>query len=174
MVRLTDLEVYNSIFNIHTTNNKFDLYTNTFDEFSFEELKDELEEILKTPNITDDNLEDKITAERVIKSHWELRSENSRTDGYILLKMGYARSAFRDFESYLRMLIGLDEDDIQLILKQNNEKFVTYELHYGNYTFEDNQKAVYPLGDHERTLQIEYDDLNKNFFYLVLVVHLER
>ena len=75
--------------------------------------------------------------------------------------MGYARSPFRDFESYLRIIVGLDEDDIQLILKQYNEKFVTYELEPGNYTIEDLQKAVYPLGDHEDTLQIEYDDLNK-------------
>ena len=66
----------------------------------------------------------------------------------------YARSLFRDFERYLRIVIGLDEDDIQLILKQYNEKFVTYELEPGNYTIEDLQKAVYPLGHHERSLQI--------------------
>ena len=75
--------------------------------------------------------------------------------------MGYARSPIRDFESYLRIVVGLDEDDIQLILKQYNEKFVTYELEPGKYTIEDLQKSVYPLGDHEGTLQIEYDDLNK-------------
>ena len=48
-----------------------------------------------------------------------------------------------------------------MILKQYNEKFVSYELDPGNYTIEDIQKAVYSLGDHEGTLQIEYDDLNK-------------
>ena len=68
--------------------------------------------------------------------------------------MGYARSPFRDFESYLRIVIGLEEDIIQLILKQD-EKLVTYELDPGNYTIEELQKAVYPLGDHEETLQIE-------------------
>ena len=31
--------------------------------------------------------------------------------------MGYAWFLFRDFESYLRIAVGLDEDDIQLILK---------------------------------------------------------
>ena len=75
--------------------------------------------------------------------------------------MGYARSPFRDFVSYLRIFVGLEEDNIRLILKQYNEKFFTYELDPGNYTIEDLQKAVYPLGDHENTLQIEYDDLNK-------------
>ena len=75
--------------------------------------------------------------------------------------MGYARSPFRVFESYLRVAVGLEEDNIQLILKQYNEKFITYELDPGNYTIEDLKKAVYPFGDHEGTLQIEYDDLNK-------------
>ena len=46
MIGLTSLEVYNSIFHINTTNNKFQLFTDTFDEFSFEELKDELQEML--------------------------------------------------------------------------------------------------------------------------------
>ena len=46
--------------------------------------------------------------------------------------MGYARSPFRDFESYLRIVFGLEEDNIRLILKQYNEKFVTYELELGN------------------------------------------
>ena len=47
-------------------------------------------------------------------------------DGYVLLLMGYARSPFRDFESYLTIIVGLDEDDIQLILKQYNSNFLTY------------------------------------------------
>ena len=98
---------------------------------------------------------------RNIKAYWELGSEKSSTDGYILLLLGYARSLFRDFESYLRIVIGLDEDDIQLILKQYNASFVTYELDPGNYTIEDLQKAVYLLGDQKGTLQIEYDDINK-------------
>ena len=75
--------------------------------------------------------------------------------------MGYARSPFRDFESYLRFVVGLDEDDIQLILKQYNANFVTFDLDPGNYTIEDIQKSVYPLGDNEGTLQIEYDALSK-------------
>ena len=34
----------------------------------------------------------------------------------MLLLLGYARSEFRDFESYLRIVVGLDEGDIQLLL----------------------------------------------------------
>ena len=161
MLGLIDLEVYNSIFNITKENNKFELYTDTFDEYSFEELRDEVEEILNIPEITDNHLEDETLAPRIAETYRKLRNSKTSHDGYIILLMGYARSPFRDFESYLRIIVGLEEDNIQLILKQYNEKIITYELDPGNYTIEDLKKAVYPLGDHEGTLQIEYDDLNK-------------
>ena len=161
MLGLIDLEVYNSIFNINKENNKFDLYTDTFDEFSFLELKDELEEILNIPIITNSHLEDETLVPRIIETYLKLRSDKSSHDGYIILLMGYARSPFRDFESYLRIVIGLEEDNNQLILKQYNENFVTSELDPGNYTIEDLQEAVYPFGDHEGTSQNKYDDLNK-------------
>ena len=161
MLGLIDLEVYNSIFNITEENNKFELYADTFDEFSFEEIKDEVGEILNIPEITDDHLEDDILAPRIAETYWKLRSYKSIHDGYIILLMGYARFPFRYFESYLRIVVGLEQDNIRLILKQYNEKFITYELDPGNYTIEDLKKAVYPLGDHEGTLQIKYDDLNK-------------
>ena len=167
MLGLIDLEVYNSIFNKTKENNKFELYTDTFDKFSFKELEDELEKILYIPNITDDQLKDKITTERIIKAYWDLRIEKSSADGYIILLVGYARSPFRDFESYLRIVVGLDEDDIRLILKQKNGHFVSYELDPNNYAIKDLQKAVYPLGDHKGTLQIEYDDLNKKIKLVV-------
>ena len=32
--------------------------------------------------------------------------------------MGYAKSPFRDFEKYLSFVVRLDEDDVQLTLKQ--------------------------------------------------------
>ena len=98
---------------------------------------------------------------RFIQSYWKLRSEKSNTDGYIILLMRYARSArspFRDFESYLRIVVGLNEDDIDLILKQCNEKVITYELSPDIYTIENISKVVYTMGDHEGTLQSEYDD----------------
>ena len=97
MIGLTDLEVYKSIFTINTTNNEFELYTDTFDEFSFEELKVDVEEIRDVPNTIDDFLEHESIGPRIIKTYWDLRSEKSSTDGYIILLMGYARSPSRDF-----------------------------------------------------------------------------
>ena len=161
MIRLVNLEVYNSIFNITKENNKFELYTDTFDEFSYSELEDEVGELPGIPNITDAHLEDETIAPRIIQAYRKLRSDKLSHDGYIILLKGYARSPFRDFESYLRIVIGLEEDNIRLILKQYNEKFVTFELELGNYSIENNQTAVHSLGDHEGTLKIEHDDLNK-------------
>ena len=75
--------------------------------------------------------------------------------------MGFARSPFRDFESYLRIVVGLDEDDIRLILKQYNEIFIIYELSPGIHTIKDVAEIVHKLGDHEGTPKIEYYDDTK-------------
>ena len=100
MLGLIDLEVYNSIFNKTKENNKFELYTDTFDELSFEELKDELEEILNVPNITDDHLEDETITRLINITYQKLRSDKLSREGFSVLIMRYARSPFRDFESY--------------------------------------------------------------------------
>ena len=47
--------------------------------------------------------------------------------------MGYARSPFRDFESYLRIIVDLDEIKFELILKQIISYFITYEVPPGIY-----------------------------------------
>ena len=77
-----------------------------------------------------------------------------------MILMGYARSPFRDFESYLRMVVGLDEDDIQLVLKQYNSNFVVYGLFPGIYAIKDNAEVVYTMEDHEGTLGNEYEDIS--------------
>ena len=58
------------------------------------------------------------------------------------------------------MVFGLDENDIQLILKQYNSHFISYELSPGIYTTKDISEVVYTMGDHEGTLRIEYDDIS--------------
>ena len=68
MLGLTELEVYNSIFNITKENNKFELYTDTFDEFSFTELKDELKEILNISDITPYHLQHETVGPRIIQA----------------------------------------------------------------------------------------------------------
>ena len=107
MMGLIGLEVYYFVSNITAQNNKFELYTDTFDEFSFEEIKDELGEILYTSEITSLALQHEITIPRNIQAHIELRLEESNSDGHIIFLMGYARSAFRDSECYLRIVVSI-------------------------------------------------------------------
>ena len=76
--------------------------------------------------------------------------------------MGHARSPFPDFETYLRSVVGLDEDDIQIISKQYNSHFVTFEIPPGFNSIKDISEAVYTMGDHEGIIQIEYDDISSN------------
>ena len=52
MIRLISLEVYNSIFTITEENNNFELYTDTYDNFSFTEVEDEVEVILKSGDVS--------------------------------------------------------------------------------------------------------------------------
>ena len=118
MLGLTDLEVYNSIFNITEENNKFELYRDTSDKFGLLELKDEHEEILDISHITSEHLDDEVLGPRIIDEFIKLSNEKKNTDGYMILLLGYSRSLFRYFESYLRIVVGLPEEDIQLILKE--------------------------------------------------------
>ena len=74
MIGLTNLEKYNCIFNIKEQNDKFELYTDNFDEFSFDELKDEVEEILKNPDITPFHLQHQKIGPTVIQAYTKLRS----------------------------------------------------------------------------------------------------
>ena len=54
--------------------------------------------------------------------------EKSQTDGYYLIFSDYVYSSFRDFESYFRIVVRLDEDVIQLILKEKFQN-LSYEKH---------------------------------------------
>ena len=160
MIGLTSPEVYISIFSITEEINKFELYTGTFDKFLFEEIKDEIEEIICISDFTPSQLQHGIKRPRIIQTNKKLRSGKSSADGYTLSLMGYARSLFRDLESYLRIVVGLGEEDIQLTLKQYISNFVTYEITPCIYSIKDSSEAVYNMGDHEGTLKIEHDDIS--------------
>ena len=149
------MKLLNSIFSITEENIKVELFADNFDEFSFGELKDELEEMLSISDVTPYTVQHEKTGPRNFEAYRKLGLEKSSTVGYIFLLMGFSRAPFRDFESYLMIVIVLDEDEIQLILKQCFSNFVTYELSQGIYLVKDIVEAVYTVCDHEGTLQIE-------------------
>ena len=160
MLGLVDLEVYNSICNITEENNKFEIYRDTPTKFQFLDLKDELEEILGIPQITLEHLLDDETASRIIDEYHKLSHEKKNSDGYTILILNYSRSQIRDFEIYLRVRVGLDEEDIQLILKEYNSHFITYELSPGIYIIQDISDAVHTFSDHSEIIEIEYNDIS--------------
>ena len=77
-----------------------------------------------------------------------------------MLILGFAEFPFRDFESYLRKVVGLDEDDTHIILKQYNSKILLYEISPGIYSSKDNSEVVYTLGDQKKTLGFENEDIS--------------
>ena len=123
VIGLVNIEVYKSIFNINTTNNNSIIIQISFEDFSFEELKDELDEIPNISDITPYRLRHEKIGPRIIEAYRKLGLEKSNTDGYIILLMGETRSLFGDFESCFRIKVGLDGDDVQLILKTVYFKF---------------------------------------------------
>ena len=89
----------------------------------------------------------------LIKAYKKLSSEKGQIDGCFLLLMGYARSSFRDVESFLRIVLGLEENVIELILKPYTSDFIIYELPPIIYSIKDISEVVYTMGNHEGTLQ---------------------
>ena len=159
MIGLTDLEVCNSIFKITEKNNKFELYRDSSNKFGFLELKDELEEIFNISHISQEPLLDDEIGPRIIDEFHKLSHEKQNSDGCMILLLGYSRSLFRDFESFLGIVIGLDEEDIQLFSKQYNSHFVTYELTPGIYTIQDVADTIHTFSGNSEIIENEYDDI---------------
>ena len=108
------------------------------------------------------NTFNKKTGPRIIKAYKKLESDKSSTDGYLILLLGHARSPFRDLETYLRCVVGLDEVDIQKVSKQGSSHFVTLEMSPGFYSIKYFSEAVYNVRDHEGTIQFEYHGISSN------------
>ena len=69
---LISLKVYNSNPKITEETNKFEHHTVNFDEFSFEDLNDEVEEILKISDITPYHLQHERMGPRIIEAYKNL------------------------------------------------------------------------------------------------------
>ena len=110
--------------------------------------------------ITREHLLDDETASRIIDEYHKLSHEKKNSDGYTILLSIYSRSQFRDFETFLRIRVGLDEEDIQLILKEYNSHFVTYDLSPGIYTIQDFSEIINTFSGHNEVIEIEYTDIS--------------
>ena len=153
MVGLTDLEVYNSIFNITEENLNFKLYK-FLDEKSggitYEKVRDEIERHLNISDITAADLQDDLIAPNFFEEYKEKVTKRMKNEQYMNIVADYVSSVFEDFESYLRTEVDLIEDDIKLLSDEYNSSFVTYELEPGIYPFKDFSEALFNI------LQPEY------------------
>ena len=167
MIGLTDLEVYNSIFNITEENNKFELYKFPDQKIvgvTYERVKDEIEKVLDIEDITAEDLQDEIIGPIIIEKYNEQVTKRMNDEQYMNILAFYTRSVFQDFESFLRTQIDLVEDDDKLVLDEYNSSFNIYEIQPGIYTFKDISEAlfnilqiVYP--GPSNVIVIEYDDI---------------
>ena len=69
--------------------------------------------------------------------------------------MGYARSPFRDFESYPKIVVGLDEEEMQWISKHHTAISGTFEIVPSIYSIKNFSEAVSTMGHHKGTLKIK-------------------
>ena len=169
MIGLTDLEVYNSIFNITEENNKFQLYKFPDEKsggVTYEKVRAEIEKDLDIEDITAADLQDDIIGPIIIEEYEEQVTRRMNDEQYMNILSIYTSSVFQDFESFLRTQIDLVEDDIKLVLDEYNSSFITYELEPGIYTFKDISEALfnilqskYPISSN--TIVIEFDDITR-------------
>ena len=169
MIGLTDLEVYNSIFNITEENNKFELYKFPDEKaggVTYTKVRDEIEKDLDISDITATDLQDDIIAPNIIEEYKEQVTKRMKDEQYMNILAIYTSSVFQDFESFLRAQIDLVEDDIKLVLDEYNSSFITYELEPGTYSYRDISEALfyilqseYPSSDSE--ILIRLDDITK-------------
>ena len=169
MIGLTDLEVYNSIFNITEENNKIELYKFPDEEsggISYIKVRDEIERDLNISDITDVDLQDDIIAPIIIEEYKKQVTKRMEDGGYMNILAGYVSSVFQDFESFLRTEVDLVQDDVKLVLDEYNSSFITNELEPGIYSYRDLSEALfyilqseYPSSDSE--ILIRLDDITR-------------
>ena len=169
MIGLTDLEVYNSIFNITEENNKFELYKFPDEKaggVTYEKVRDEIEKDLDIEDITAAYLQDDIIGPIIVEEYKEQVTKRMNDEQYMNILAIYTRSVFQDFESFLRTQIDLVEDDIKLVLDEYKSNFVTYELTPGIYTYRNIAEALYYILESEylsssSEILIRLDDITR-------------
>ena len=167
MIGSTNLEVYNSVYNITEENNKFELYKFPVEKsggISNIKVRDEIERDLDISDITDVDLQYDIIGPIIIEEYKKQVTKRMEDGGYMNILAGYVSSVFQDFESFLRTEVDLVEDDVKLVLDEYNSNFITYEIDPGIYTFKDISEALFNILQSEypgpsNVIDIEHDDI---------------
>ena len=124
MIELTDLEVYNSIFNLTQENNKFELYK-FLDEkiggISYTKVRVEIEKDLVISDITATNIQDETIAPIIIKEYRDQLTKRMNDDHYMYKLSG---SIIQVFDGFFRTEAILVEDDFKLVSDEYNSSFI--------------------------------------------------
>ena len=153
MIGLTNLEVYNSIFDITEETNKLELYKFPEEKsggVTYEKVRDEIEKDLDIENITATDIKDDKIGPIFIEEYKEQVSKRMKDEQYMNILAIYTSSVFQDFESFLRTQIDLIEVDVKLVLDECNSSFITYELEPGIYSYREISEALFNI------LKVEY------------------
>ena len=169
MIGLTDLEVYNSIYNITEQKNILQLYKipdEIIGGITYEKVRDEIEKDLDISNIAAADLQDDLIDPVIFEEYKEQVTKRMKNDQYTNIVAGYVSSVFQDFERYLRTEVDPVEDDIKLVLDEYHSIFFLYELQLGIYTFKDIPEALSNILQTEypgtsNVIVIEFDDITK-------------
>ena len=169
MLGLTDLEVYNSVFNITEENDKFELYKFPDEKaggISYTKVEDEIERDLDISDTTAVDLQGDIIAPIIIEEYKKQVAKRMKGGQYMNILAIYTSSVFQDFESFHRTQIDLVESDINLVLDDYNSSFDTYELDLGIYSYKDLSEALFNILQHEypssnSEILIRLDDITR-------------
>ena len=100
MIGLTNLAVYNSIFNITEENNKFELYKFPDEKsggITYEKVRDEIEKDLDIEDITTADLQDEIIGPIFVEEYKEQVTKRMKDEQYMNILAIYTSSVFRKF-----------------------------------------------------------------------------
>ena len=169
MIGLTDLDLYNSIFNITEKNTQFQFYKFPDEKaggISYTKVRDEIQRDLDISDITDEDLQDDIIAPIIIEEYKKQVTKRMEDGGYLNILARYTNSVFQDFGSFLRTQIDLVEDDVRLVLNEYNSNFITYELTPGIYSYRDFSEALFYILQSENPqsnseILIRLDDITR-------------
>ena len=104
MIGLSNLEVYNSTFNITEENNKFKLYKFPDEKaggVTYEKVRDEIERDLDIEDITAEDLQDEILGPIIIKEYNEQVTKRMNDEQYMNILTFYTRLFFKILKVFL-------------------------------------------------------------------------
>ena len=162
MLGLTDLEVYNSIFNMTEENNKLQIYKYRDEKsggVSYETARNEIDGGLVISVNSDIDLQDDTIGPNIIEKYKEQTSKRMEDEQYMRILSIYTSSVFQDFESFLRTQIDLVDDDVRLVLDEYDSSIITYKITPGIYIFKDLSEALFNI------LQPEYSESSSEICY---------